>query len=410
MSQAIKSSSHGASSRAVYSGARAHATSLMALEPRMLFDGAIGATADAALDLVELPTSNEPAQPAEVSVLETPAYEAPQEAAFLVVAKTDNHAPVANDDARSAPHDSGPLTGNIITAGQPGEVADFDPDGDDFAVFGVTTGATDQVPLGHVGTPVEGQFGTLVLFADGSYTYTPNDSVAALAPGESAQDVFSCLVCDDVGNTDTSTLTFDFANAAVVPGDPGNPADPGGPGDPVIPDPGQPADPGDPGGGGNEPPVFVAPPDQQPTFPVPLPPDTNQGSTEPAPVVSDGTVNADSGGNATALGSPYTLLSPESGAPASALSTDAFAPFAPAAVLGMVETAPDRDNGLAKLGVAPVSMADTANESKGEQACAQPKPNVVSRTVEGAQAKVFTDTVRGNAKPIPAHQGNGQNC
>ena len=407
MTQVVRNSSHAGSSRSAHPGARAQSAGLMALEPRMLFDGAVGATADAALDLVEVPASNEQAQPGEVPVFEAPAYEVPQEAAFLAVVKTGNHAPVANDDARSAPHDSGPLTGNIITAGQPGEVADFDPDGDDFAVFGVTTGATDQVPLGHVGTPVEGQFGTLVLFADGSYSYTPNDSVAALAPGESAQDVFSCLVCDDVGNTDTSTLTFNFANSAAVPDDPGNPDNPG-PGDPTIPDPGNPGNPDNPGGGDT--PIFVTPPDQQPSFPVPLPPDTNQGAIQPLPIVSDGASNADPDGNASALGSPYTLLSPESGAPASALSTDAFAPFAPAAVLGMVETAPDRDNGLAKLGVAPVSMADTDNESKREQACAQPKPNVVNRSVEGAQAKVFTDTVRGNAKPTPAHHGNGQNC
>jgi len=329
--------------------------------------------------------------------VDEPVFELPQDDILFAVTTGTNQAPVANDDARSAPHDSGPISGNIITGGAPGEVADFDPDGDQFAVFGVTTGASDEVPLGNVGTPIEGEYGSLVLFDDGSYTYTPNARVAELGPGESAQDIFSCLVCDDVGNTDTSTLTFSFANLTAVPSDP-VPVPPPGPG----------VDPDDPGSDGNDPPVFVAPPVEQPVFPAPLPPDSSQdaGTGPLAPVVSDGSLVTAPDGNATALASPYTLLSPESGAPVNALSTDAFAPFAPAAVLGMVETAPDRDANLAKLGLAPVAMSE---QSVAED-CAKPKPNAVQRVAEGAQTTGFTDTVRQNAKPAPGHRGDASNC
>lgn len=392
MSQLISGMSPPARNRSFDATSGTRTPGLMALEPRMLFDGAVGATADAVVDLVDLPAAaDEVVKPAVDAT-----FELPQDDPVLTIATIGNQAPVANDDVRNAPHDSGPIYGNVITAGAPGEVADFDPDGDQFAVFGVTTGATDQVPLGHVGTPLEGQFGTLTLFDDGSYNYTPNADVGALGPGESAQDVFSCLVCDDVGNTDTSTLTFNFANAAAVPGGPGDPGDPA--------DPGNPVNPGNPDGGGNEPPVFVSPPVEQPSFPVPLPPDSGTGALPP--VVSDGSLVTAPDGSAAALASPYTLLTPDSGKPVSAFSTDAFAPFAPAAVLGMVETAPDRDANLAKLGIAPVAVSDQA---AGEE-CAKPKPNVVNRAAEGAQAKGFSDTVRSNAKPAPGHRGDGSNC
>ena len=207
---AVPASKARQTSHAVRSG-------LLALEPRLLFDGAIGATADAAGDAGAHDFADAGAvAPTAAPVADTlPSPDEPTIAPKWATEPAPNSAPVANPDLRDVPYDAGQLWGNVITGGAPGDVADYDPDGDAFAVFGVTPGDTQQVPIANVGQPLAGEHGSLVLYDDGSYSYVPDASVAQLAPGESAQDVFSYLVCDIEGNISTTTLTIRYSNDAA---------------------------------------------------------------------------------------------------------------------------------------------------------------------------------------------------
>ena len=84
------------------------------------------------------------------------------------------------------------------------------------AVTGIMAGA--GVPGSNVtagttsanGTNVAGTYGTLVLGADGSYTYTLNNAnpaVQALNAGQTTTDVFTYTITDADGDVSTTTLT-----------------------------------------------------------------------------------------------------------------------------------------------------------------------------------------------------------
>jgi VCBS repeat-containing protein len=95
-----------------------------------------------------------------------------------------NDAPVANDDAVATTEDAA-VAGNVLTN-------DTDVD-------------VEPLTVTNPGTYV-GTYGTLVLAADGSYTYTPNAVANALAAGEVAQDAFGYTASDGTAS-DTATLT-----------------------------------------------------------------------------------------------------------------------------------------------------------------------------------------------------------
>jgi VCBS repeat-containing protein len=85
-----------------------------------------------------------------------------------------------------------------------------------------------------ISEPVTGSYGTLVLNADGSYSYTPdrtNPIVNSLKAGESRNDVFTYAIMDADGDIVTATLTITVigANDAPVVIDPANPGLPGNP-------------------------------------------------------------------------------------------------------------------------------------------------------------------------------------
>ena len=105
-----------------------------------------------------------------------------------------NDAPIAaNDTAEVVEYAT--VTGTVLTA------ADQDIDGDALTVSGVS-GASG---LSAVGWAISGQFGTLKLQANGSYSYFANNA-ETLAAGQSGRDVFTYTVSDGNG-TDTATLT-----------------------------------------------------------------------------------------------------------------------------------------------------------------------------------------------------------
>ncbi len=127
-----------------------------------------------------------------------------------------NDAPVAQDDVGQVGQ-NGVLTvtaaNGVILSGANAAGRDSDIDGDNLTVTAVSFGAAG----GTVGTALQGQYGTLVLRADGSYTYTPNDTAKALDEGETGRDVFTYTVKDGGGLADTATLTVTVTGANDAP-------------------------------------------------------------------------------------------------------------------------------------------------------------------------------------------------
>ncbi|HEY0324612.1 MAG TPA: VCBS domain-containing protein, partial [Allosphingosinicella sp.] len=105
-----------------------------------------------------------------------------------------NDPPVANDDTNATAENS-PVSGNVLTN-------DTDVDGE--ALF-VANPAT-----------FVGAYGTLVLSANGSYTYTPHGGAAVLGDGQTADDVFTYIASDGTA-TDTATLTITVTGLGSVP-------------------------------------------------------------------------------------------------------------------------------------------------------------------------------------------------
>jgi T1SS-143 domain-containing protein len=126
--------------------------------------------------------------------------------------------PVANADTDSVTED-GPLVadGNVLTGSGGTDANTDDGVGDVFgadgaAVSAVAFGAT----TGTLGSPLAGAYGTLTLSADGSYSYTldnTNPLVQALAVGDSLTEVFSYTITDGDGDSATTTLTITINGA-----------------------------------------------------------------------------------------------------------------------------------------------------------------------------------------------------
>ncbi|MEK6790011.1 MAG: Ig-like domain-containing protein, partial [Pseudomonadota bacterium] len=90
------------------------------------------------------------------------------------------------------------------------------------AVAPVLTALTDadSNPETPATLSIDGSYGTLVINADGSYTYTLDTSgegYAALAQGVSATDSFSYVVTDPSGATDTATLAIKVTGVNDAP-------------------------------------------------------------------------------------------------------------------------------------------------------------------------------------------------
>ncbi|RED51620.1 tandem-95 repeat protein [Aestuariispira insulae] len=122
------------------------------------------------------------------------------QATLTVTINGSNDGPVAVADSNSVTEDSAPnpVTGNVLTN-------DSDVDGDSLSVSQVSGAA------GNVGNTVSGNFGSLLLLADGSYAYTldnGNALVQSLGVGESLTDSFTYTVDDGNGGTDQTTLTI----------------------------------------------------------------------------------------------------------------------------------------------------------------------------------------------------------
>ncbi|MGP7735744.1 DUF5801 repeats-in-toxin domain-containing protein [Oceanimonas smirnovii] len=149
--------------------------------------------------------------------------------------KIVDDAPVAKDDTNSVTEEMGlTATGNVINNGSAGDVADI-TGADGATVTGVTsTNVSGNTATETGGTLViDGQYGTLTIKADGSYTYeldNNNLDVQGLTDTEMLEEVFNYTLSDgdnDVSNANL-TITINGSNDGVsvdVP-DPTDPADP----------------------------------------------------------------------------------------------------------------------------------------------------------------------------------------
>ncbi|EHR71078.1 VCBS repeat-containing protein [Burkholderiales bacterium JOSHI_001] len=130
---------------------------------------------------------------------------APNTLNITVTPVNDN--PVANPDQGSTTENA-VLTvtqaNGVIASGTAPAGVDTDVDGDSLSVSAISFGAT----AGTVGSSLAGAWGSLVLNANGSYTYTPNAAANALDTGESVQDVFTYTVSDGKGGTAQTSLTI----------------------------------------------------------------------------------------------------------------------------------------------------------------------------------------------------------
>ncbi|MCE0908427.1 BapA/Bap/LapF family large adhesin [Pseudomonas kurunegalensis] len=84
--------------------------------------------------------------------------------------------------------------------------------GSALTVLSVLTAANTFTIPGYNGVSVAGTYGTLLVHADGSYTYTLNSGLTSTAIGQ--HDTFTYELTHPNGTTDTATLTINLDNAA----------------------------------------------------------------------------------------------------------------------------------------------------------------------------------------------------
>jgi VCBS repeat-containing protein len=121
-----------------------------------------------------------------------------------------NDAPVAVADTAAVTEDSesNPVSGNVLSN-------DTDVDTNDSHSVTAVNGSS-----ANVGQNVAGTYGTLHLNADGSYTYTLDNSkpsVQALADGQQVTDVFTYTNSDNHGGSNSATLTVTVTGADDSP-------------------------------------------------------------------------------------------------------------------------------------------------------------------------------------------------
>ncbi|MCG6651856.1 hypothetical protein GHT87_15670, partial [Acinetobacter baumannii] len=130
----------------------------------------------------------------------------------LVILITDT-APEAKADTGTVTEDGAALEGNVITGGSSNSTDVADSLGTDATqVTGVSKGSSTTEQTGNVGgTGLAGDYGTLILNSDGSYSYTvdPNNAtVNALKDGGKLTETFSYTIKDADGDWSTTTLTI----------------------------------------------------------------------------------------------------------------------------------------------------------------------------------------------------------
>ncbi|MFN2101284.1 beta strand repeat-containing protein, partial [Altererythrobacter sp. MF3-039] len=123
------------------------------------------------------------------------------------------------DDIPTASADTDSVTEGALLDSGTDSVLDNDEGGADGiqSIVGVRADGnpadTTSDVSGGVGNPIAGDYGTLTLNADGTYTY---QSTANAITGDE-QDVFVYTIVDEDGDLSTTTLTIDVANVTLAP-------------------------------------------------------------------------------------------------------------------------------------------------------------------------------------------------
>lgn len=102
-----------------------------------------------------------------------------------------------------------PVTGNLLTDTAGGGADNL---GSTLTVLSVLVAANTYAIPGYNGVSVTGTYGTLLVNADGSYTYTLKEGLTSAVVGQ--QDTFTYELTHPNGTTDTATLTINLDNAA----------------------------------------------------------------------------------------------------------------------------------------------------------------------------------------------------
>ncbi|MBK9002451.1 MAG: tandem-95 repeat protein [Sphingomonadales bacterium] len=128
--------------------------------------------------------------------------------ARLTIAIADD-VPVARNDTDSVAGGTyGPETGNVLSgSGTTSGTSGADTQGaDGAAISGFRAGTEGEFVA--VGTTINGQYGTLTIGPDGTYSYVRNTNT----PG-GVSDIFSYRLTDGDGDTSTATLTINIGDA-----------------------------------------------------------------------------------------------------------------------------------------------------------------------------------------------------
>ena len=129
---------------------------------------------------------------------------------LVITIRGQNDPPVATDNTGFVTED-GPITdsGNVLVDND-GSGVDSDADLDSLSVSRIEFGASDIAVPATGSVSIDGAYGTLSIAADGSYTYTLNNTLPAvqqLSDGETLQEVFRYTATDSV-DTDAADLTI----------------------------------------------------------------------------------------------------------------------------------------------------------------------------------------------------------
>ncbi len=117
----------------------------------------------------------------------------------------ENDAPQAVDDISSL-SEGGSLSVNRLNGVI--DTNDTDPDGDTLFVTSISSGDVE----GITGQPLVGTYGTLIINADGSYSYTADQERAnALGADEVGVDIFTYTVSDGRGGFDSAEIRFQIS-------------------------------------------------------------------------------------------------------------------------------------------------------------------------------------------------------
>ena len=148
-------------------------------------------------------------------------------ATLTITIEGANDAPVAADDSATAVEAGGTANGTLGSDATGNVLAndsdvDTDANGESKTVSAIRTGSEgDSGTSGTVGTALTGDYGSLTLNADGSYTYVIDNSNAAVQALRQSDDTlsesFTYQVSDAAGLTDLATLTITIEGANDAP-------------------------------------------------------------------------------------------------------------------------------------------------------------------------------------------------